>query len=176
MRPLKHAHHKVRLSGKSYVDIAWWVNFMAVFNGHCLALQNAPLHEVYLDASNGGAGYVFDTDWGYTNWQNDLPSATLLHINDKEILSAILAAWRWAPLWANSRVLFHTDNIAALRKGSARSPAIMPLLRELFWLSAIFNFHIDACYIPGELNDTPDCILRLYQPGYVAQLLNLIFW
>ena len=81
------------------------------------------------------------------------------------------------PLWANSRVLFHTDNItarAALHKGSARSPAIMPLLRELFWLSAIFNFHIDACYVPGELNDTPDCISRLNQPGYVAQLLNLM--
>ena len=97
MRPLKHAHHKVRLSGQFYADIAWWVNFMAVFNGRCLALQNAPLHEVYLDASNGGAGYVFDTDWGYTNWQNDLPSAARLHINDKEILAAILAARRWAP-------------------------------------------------------------------------------
>ena len=101
MRPLKHAHHKVRLSRQFYADIAWWVNFMAVFNGRCLTLQNAPLHEMYLDASNGEAGYVFDTDSGYTNWQNDLPSAALLHINDKEILSAILAARRWAPLWAN---------------------------------------------------------------------------
>ena len=48
----------------------------------------------------------------------------------------------------------------------------MPLLCELFWLSAIFNFHIDACYIPGALNDTPDCLSC--QPGYVAQLLNLM--
>ena len=175
MRPHKHAHHKVHLSGQFYADIAWWINFMAVFKGRCLALQNAPLHEVYQDASNGGAGYVFDTDWGYTNWKNDLPSAALLHISDKKFFSAILAAQSWVPLWANSRVLFHTDNItarAALRKGSAKCSAITPLLCELFWLSAIF--YIDACYISGGLNDTPACISRLKQPGYVAQLLNLM--
>ena len=115
------------------------------------------MHDVYLDASNSGAGYVFATDWGYTNWSKDMPSVGSFHINDREILAAVLAARRWAPLWVNSQVLFHIDNItarAALRKGSARSPAIMPYLRELFWLSALFNFHIDACFIPGVLNDT----------------------
>ena len=177
MRPLKHAHHKVQLSRAFFADIHWWIQFMSIFNGRCLALRNAPMHDVYLDASNSGAGYVFATDWGYTNWSKDMPSVGSFHINDREILAAVLAAHRWAPLWVNSRVLFHTDNItarAALRKGSARSPAIMPYLRELFWLSALFNFHIDACFIPGVLNDTPDCISRLNQSGFVPSLLNLM--
>ena len=73
MRPLKHAYHKVLLSGQFYADIVRYVNFMAVFNGRCLSLQNAPSHEVYLDAFNGGAGYVFDTDWGYTNCRTTCP-------------------------------------------------------------------------------------------------------
>ena len=126
---------------------------------------------------NLGAGYVFASDWGYTDWKVDLPAACDLHINNKETFSAVLATGRWARLWANSRVIFHTDNItarAALFKGTAKSQVLMPFLRELFWWSAIYNFTIDACLIPGWLNDTPDTITRLRQPGYTLSLLNLM--
>ena len=135
-----------------------FVIFFTFFNGKCIALNCAPVHDVYLDASNLGAGYVFASDWGYTDWKVDLPAACDLHINNKEII-------------------FHTDNItarAALSKGTAKSQVIMPFLRELFWWSAIYNFTIDASFIPGRLNDTPDTISRLCQPGYIPSLLNLM--
>ena len=89
------------------------------------------------------------------------PAACDLHINNKEIFSAVLATRRWAPLWANSRVIFHTDNItarAALSKGIAKSQVLMPFLRELFWWSAIHNFTTDACFIPGQLKVAEDDI------------------
>ena len=164
IKPLKLAHHKVVLFESFYADIDWWLQFLPVFNGKRLVLNHAPLHDVFVDASGTGSGFVFDTDWGYCGWRDIEDSVNHFHINEKEILSAVLAARRWAPRWANSRVLFHTDNItvrAALRTGSAKSPRIMPYLSELFWLSALFNFTMDAVHIPGHQNDTPDTISRL---------------
>ena len=178
MKPLKRPHHQARLSHEFQADVSWWLQFLSFFNGKCIALNCGPVHDVYnLDASNLGVGYVFASDWGYTDWKVDLSALCDLHINNKDIFFAVLATKRWAPLWANSRVIFHTNNItarAALSKGTAKSQVIMPFLRELFWWSAIYNFTIDACFIPGRLNNTPDTISRLLQPGYIPSLLNLM--
>ena len=87
------------------------------------------MQDVYLDTSNSGAGYVFDTDRSYTNWSKDAVGSS--HINDHEIYAAVLTDGCWVPLWANFHVLFHADNITAcafLCKGCAESPAIMPHL------------------------------------------------
>ncbi len=40
----------------------------------------------------------------------------------------------------------------------------MIMVRELFWLSAIFDFRI--VFVPGVLNFIPDAITRLHQPEY----------
>jgi hypothetical protein len=167
-RPLQHAHHKVLLPSSFFEDLNWWLQFLHIFNGKCLALTCAPVQHVYIDSSNTGSGFLFNSDWGYIGWQEDFPAGRNLHINDKEIMSAVFAARRWAPYWANSRVCFHTDSTtarAALAKGTAKSPLIMPYLRELFWYSAMYNFTIDARYIPGIANDTPDMISRLSPAG-----------
>ena len=124
IKPLKLAHHKVVLFESFYADIDWWLQLLPAFNGKRLVLNHAPLHDVFVDASGTLSGFVFDTDWGYCGWRDIEDSVNHFHINEKEILSAVLAARRWAPRWANLRVLFHTDNItarAALRTGSAKS-------------------------------------------------------
>ena len=59
-------------------------SFCHLFNGKCIALNCAPIHDIYLDTSNLGAGYVFASDWGYTDWKVDLPTACDLHINIKK--------------------------------------------------------------------------------------------
>jgi hypothetical protein len=177
IRPLKQAHHKVILPRSFFADIAWWLQFLQTFNGKCLALNHAPFNHVFIDASNTGSGFVYNCDWGYCGWQEDFPAGQRLHINDKEIMSAVFAARRWAPFWANSRVLFHTDSTtarAALAKGTAKSAYVMPYLRELFWYSAMYNFSMDARHIRGVANDTPDAISRLPQPGYLPAFINLI--
>ena len=40
----------------------------------------------------------------------------------------------------------------------------MSNLRELFWLSAQFNFSVKAIHIPGIINILPDAISRLHEP------------
>ena len=102
-----------------------------------------------------------------------MPFISDWHINCKETLSAVLAARRWGHLWKNCRVQFFTDNMTAracLNKGTSRNDAIMPYLRELFWLSAVHNFHISAEYVRGKANDIPDAISRLHEGGQLRRL------
>ena len=177
IKPLRKAHHKAKLSQDFQADILWWCNFLAVFNGKCLALTFAPTYEVYMDACNTASGISNGNDWQYVNWQVDMPLVADWHINSKETISAILAARRWAPYWANSKVKFYTDNIctrANLIKGTAKNKLLMPFIRELFWLSAIYNFQITAEYIPGRLNDMPDAISRLHEAGQLTRLGSLM--
>lgn len=177
LRPLRKSHHKAKLSSDFQADITWWSKFLSVFNGRYLALTYAPTHEIYMDACNSGSGFANDWDWAYVNFEADMPEVTHWHINCKEALSAVLAARRWGYLWANSKVKFFTDNTstkAFLNKGTAKSKAIMPYLRELFWHSAIHNFQISAEYVPGKDNDIPDAISRLPEAGQLMRLGSLL--
>lgn len=64
-------------------------------------------------------------------------------------------------------VYITSDNIttvAALNKGTSRCKGVMQALRLLFWLSAIFNFHIKALHISGSLHCMADSISRLGEP------------
>ena len=72
-----------------------------------------PVHFVQFDACNQGSGMIFNQDWCYVDWQIDMPQVNSLHINCKEAISAVMAARRWAHLWANSKVVFCTDNMTA---------------------------------------------------------------
>lgn len=53
----------------------------------------------------------------------------------------------------------------------------MSPLRQLFWLSAIYNFRFTAMHIPGKLNVLTDAVSRLHQPAqclsFYQHLLSL---
>ncbi len=175
MRPLREPHHKVLLGSGFQSDIAWWIDYLQLFNSRSLLWDQAPVQHVHLDASSVAGGYYYNGDWGLTIWEYDSPLIRDLHINEKEIFAGVLAARRWAPLWANSVVNFHTDNMtarAAFDKGTVKSESAMIMLRELFWLSALFNFRVVGLFIPGVINHLPDAITRLHQPGYPLVLAS----
>ena len=135
--------------------------------------QPVPIVDVQVDACNLASGAFFRGDWLYVNFKNDHPQAASLHINHKETLSLLYAARRWAPMWANSKLVLHSDNTTAvctINRMSSKNPVVMEGLRELFWLSAKHNFQIHAVYLPGILNQMADCISRLHQPGQLAYL------
>ena len=114
-------------------------------------------------------------DWAYVHWASDLPTAKGLHINHKETLAVILAAYRWAHTWRNAKIRVFTDNVtvnAAINKGySKHSQLVNNALRELFWLSICFNFQIEAHFVPGIENTLADYISRLVMPTYLKRLL-----
>jgi len=110
----------------------------------------------------------FDHD--STQWKD-------LHINHKETLAICLAATRWGHQWQNKRVIIHSDNQAAVQiinKGTTANDLIMYELRKLFWLSAHFNFHISAVYVPGEQNTLADSISRLHDPKHLLTFYSLL--
>ena len=177
MNQLKQPYHKIKLTKEFKADISWWQNFLKIFNGKAMFIKQSLVNCVQIDACNMGSGVSFQDDWLYTNWTYDWPEMAKCHINLKEAASVILAARRWAPYWSNSCVYIYSDSqctVSMINKGSTKSPMVMDGLRELFWLSAIYNFHVKCLYIPGHVNHTPDAISRLHQPGQFVRLQTVL--
>ena len=176
LAPLRISSHKARLSKAFMTDISWWIAALKYSSGRRL-LFSPNINVVGLDACDTGAGMVFGQDWDNVDWVVDVPRAAGYHINCKETIAAVLAARRWAPYWRDSVVVFHTDNITArawLRKGYARSPCVMPWLRELYLLSVWYNFEIACEWIPGVENVLPDAISHFRLPLYCRYVLFCI--
>ena len=181
MCKLKQKHHHTRLIAEARADLSWWSDFMAVFNGtvHFVDDVPVPAADFSTDASNEGGGAFYRQDWFYANWEMDLPSLADAHINAKELHTVCLAAERWAPLWSNTHVVVHTDNMNtmfAINKGTSRSQQMMHSIRRLFWLSATYNFYITAKYIPGIDNVTSDCLSRLHDHKHFNLAASLFPW
>ncbi len=61
--------------------------------------------------------------------------------------------------WARKKILFHCDNAAVediWQKRSCKSPAIMMLVRTLYYLAASGNYHVGIAHISGTDNCTAD--------------------
>lgn len=83
-----------------------------------------------------------------------------------------LAALKWAPTWRYKHIVVESDNVttvAAICKGSSKSPIIMALLRSMFWLSATHNFHITAKWVKGTFNELADAGSR----GFISKMLDI---
>ena len=172
------ASAKHKLSVSFYRDISWWVNFLKVFNGTQLFLNRQPTVDFLTDACSlaAGGGY-FRGDWFYFNYEMDNPAWSKLHINHKETLAIILAAKCWAPHWVYHGVIIHSDNQAAVQiinKGTTGSELIMDELRDLFWLSALYNFHVSGVYIEGSRNTLADAISRLHERQHLLYFYSAL--
>ena len=88
-----------------------------------------------------------------------------------------LNAW-WCHTWHNKTVFVYCDNtvaVAILSKRTKKGYKMMHFLRGLFWLSAVYNFHIKAFHVAGKHNVVADNISRLHEPlqlqGFFSYLL-----
>ena len=170
MNRLNSPNAKLRLNAEFYADLSWWISFLALFNGKCLFLDRIPTTDVQADACAFGAGAFFRGDWAYHSFVMDNPAVRDLHINYKEVLAVVLAAKQWRSKWCNQHVIIYSDSTTAvgiINKGTCRNPIIMHYLRELFWLSAIYNFGITASHIPGIENAIADAISRLHDSEFL---------
>ena len=89
----------------------------------------------------------------------------------------VLAAKRWHKRWANKHIVIHSDNKTAvniINKGSTPDQTIMTELRQLFWLSALFNFRITVQYIKGKHNTVADAISRLHEAPCHVHILDSV--
>ena len=177
MNSLTSSSARCRLSETFHLDIQWWKDFLAQFNGTHIFMDKLPVVDVHTDACSIAAGAFFKGDWFYHNFLLDPPPHALLHVNHEETLAMILAAKRCHQAWSNKHVIIHSDNEAAVHifiKGSTDNPVIMSELRALFWLSATFNFCITGQHIKGTLNTVADSISRLHNPTHVLTLNQVL--
>lgn len=165
---LKHQHHKTRVRGALRDDILWWDRFLLQFNGISTWINDNEVATIVTDACLESGGCFYNGDFLYTVWQADHPSAVDLPINYKETLMASLAVIHWAPYLGSKVVNVFTDNTCAaaiMNKCTCRSPLIMSVIRDMFWMAATYNFVVKASYWPGERNIIADTVSRLHQPG-----------
>jgi hypothetical protein len=173
---LNQRSHKCRLSNEFRKDVRWWLAFLKRFNG-TVYYRICNQTTVHTDACNVGAGMFCGGDWEYVNWQQDMPIANKLHINYKEVMAVVWAAHKWASKWVNLDVIVVTDSTVAkaiINKGTCRNKFVMGALRQVFWLSAKFNFKLRAIHVPGCINNIPDAISRLHEVGQVLRLHSLL--
>ena len=137
-------------------------------------MEPCPLTPVFIDACVQAADAFFNGEWQHTPWTMLTPDLSSLHINHKEVLALEPACQRWAHLWANRKVIIHSDKQAAfaqINKGSS-NPLVMASLRRIFWLSATYNFRLFCVYLPGEQNKVADAASRYHEGGGADRLAN----
>lgn len=153
---------RVTLGDEFRADVDWWLRFAPTWNGHAIMLDQVQIdaRRFVVDTSKLACAAAFDLLFIVR-----VHDALTLpwHINDKELLSIYLAALQWGSEWKNRHVVVSCDNttaVAAINKGSSRSPLIMRLLRDLFWQAVTYNFHFTAVHLAGNLNTLADAISR----------------
>lgn len=163
--------HRTRVTRAMLLDIEWWLCFLHKFNGLMPMIDPRPLVPIFTDSSSVAAGAVFGNNFIHVPWTK-WPGCEKLHINFKEMIAVEIALTHWAPYLANHTVHVHVDNTAAvgmLNKRTSRNPRAMQSLRNIFWLSTLYNFRLNVEYIPGSSNVRADLASRLHDPKIVAR-------
>jgi hypothetical protein len=160
------SNHHVRLNVEAREDISWWNECIDLFHGSfCFSCDIVlPSHCFASDTCLVGGGAHYLSDWLYCNWEADYPSFVEDHINVLELLTVYHAIKRWGHLWAGLKILVRTDNTAtmsALNKGTSRSRALMPIVRDIFWCCVKFDCSIVSTHLAGSLNVLADKLSRL---------------
>ena len=157
-------HHFVRLNRSCRADILWWTEFGLSWSGTSIWPAGEPTVTCCSDASGSwGCGAVMLQPphlWFQLKWPCSWSS---IHIAAKELVPMVVAAAVWGHLWHGKRVLFKSDNqaaVSALLSGSARDPSLAHLLRCFFFFSASWQFSYTAAHITGSHNTVADALSR----------------
>jgi hypothetical protein len=171
LKGLRRPHHQARVSKGMRDDLRWWIEFLPVFNGERHILSGRVEDELATDASGAfGMGGVYKNDW----FSLPFPRAiyVIKDIAVKELYAILEAARRWSVFWSGKRVILRCDNLAcvgAVNKGSSPHPIMMEILRELFWLSANWNYRVTAIWIRGTMNWAADLLSRYKVNEFLVQ-------
>lgn len=182
----------VRLNAAAKADIEWWSRFAELFNGKATILNAYFASDMTSDASLKGFAVYINDDWAAGTWSNEIsvdsscqhiacsPSFDVYdnsNINVLELWPVLIGCHRWAHRFRNTRIRCWIDNMQVvymLRTGRSSNPTCMGWLREIFWLSVLFNFSLEPEYIPSECNVLADTLSRVSYPKTACKLVELI--
>ncbi|XP_073707221.1 uncharacterized protein [Garra rufa] len=161
---------RISLTDSCRNELSLWISFLKQWNGLSFFYTNlisSPIDiQLYTDAAPSvGFGGFLRGRWFASTWPPELAhlpqqlSSSVLF----ELYPLVVAASLWGKEWSATSILVHCDNEATvycINKGRSHSPALMPLLRRLIWISAGDQFIITAKHIPGSKNQIADSLSR----------------
>ena len=168
-------HHKVRITSDAIMDIQWWLQFLPSWNRKSVFynvhwIDSDVLH-LYTDASNVALAAYFDGHWFVIPFEGKFITLAMFSINWRELCAIALAVATWGELWQGQRIVLHCDNncvVECLNKGCSRSPDMMRLIRNMFFLCAKYSVEISARYVNTKANDIADSLSRLQFERFFA--------
>lgn len=177
----KRPSHLVRLSTGTREDLRWLLAICDRFNGTVILPKlPQPEHALSTDASIDGGAAFMDGDWFYTHWNTDFSGIAPMHINLKELFVVLLSCRRWCHKWKDKCIALFTDNTTTLfvvNKGSMRNTDGMLMLREIFYLQAVYNFKLIAHHVKSKDNVIADALSRLDNPEFALTAAEcLVHW
>ena len=63
---------------------------------------------------------------------------------------------------------------ACIAKGTTKNPELLKWMKELHLYSVLYNFDIEAVWLPGSCNVIPDAISRFRSPNLRGWFLSLL--
>ena len=163
-------HHHLYLNSDTRADIAWWRNFLPIWNGSAPILEPkwtlSTTLQLFTDASSlHGFGAYYQGAWFRGNWlpQQQLNPTTGISIAWQELYAIVAAAAAWGHTWSGRRIMVHCDNKAVVEiwdHYTSKSSTIMSLVRTLHFIAAMNNFHIRISHIQGVDNTIADALSR----------------
>ena len=177
-------------------DLEWWMNFCQVFNGYAKIISDNREWEIQIetDSSMTGFGARWGTYWFLGVWHSPFPPDFFpsvhyaappdsyddtMDINLLELWPIVVAAGKWGHLWRNAKVRVFTDNtqvMSVINTGRSRSARCMAWVRELFWISFLYNFHMVASRVSYKENVVPDFLSRFFDPKRSATIPRFLTW
>lgn len=168
---VKKPYHKIRLNLEVKADIAMWLHFLDVFNGHCFfpdrVWTSNDVLSLFTDASGNpdlGCGSFFNGMWAQFSWPKSWKNLHFMkNLSFLELVPVVLTMYLWADKLANRNILFHIDNLALvsiLNKRSSKDKFIMKPIRPFVLLTMLNNVQFKAIHIKGVCNDIADSISR----------------
>ena len=171
--------HHIRITAEARADIEWWVHALQFFHGTAQFPADIPVPSFVFstDACPIGGGGHYGQDWFFSSWVQDYPQYASSHINVLELLSVKIAVERWGHKWKGLHIMVRSDNgatVAAVNNASSRSPELLTLIHELYWLSVKYDFKLSASHIPGVENVLSDGISRMFDVDKALLMKELL--
>jgi hypothetical protein len=163
----KYLHYRISLSFAAQKDIEWWLEYLPSWNGISVMYDdlwstNVDLH-LWTDSSDIAIGAYFGQEWFSEPFTGLTESYKCMSIAWRELYAIVKAVATWCHHLKGKMVLFHCDNEAVchiIQSGTSSDPAIMSLVRALFFMSAGHDFVCSAIHVRGCHNEAADALSR----------------
>ena len=174
---LKNDLKRVKLGKAAREDLDWWLKFCATLNGkRKIEYEEYPI-PLISDPSLKGFAVYKGKEWLGGTWEGEkaLGNSSCGHItsppgmdtydrsniNELELWPILEGLRCWYPEFKGKSITIFTDNTQVmymLRKGTSTNSTCMEWLREIFWITKIFNIRIVAKYVNTKSNLVADTL------------------